>query len=49
VHLAAATLNVQTLLIIVGVGIGLALLTSLIPTWFVSHVKPAEVLRKANN
>ena len=49
VHLAAATLNAQTLLIIVGVGIGLALLTSLIPTWFVSHVKPAEVLRKANN
>jgi ABC-type antimicrobial peptide transport system permease subunit len=49
VHLAAATLNAQTLLIIVGVGIGLALLTSLIPTWFVSHIKPAEVLRKANN
>jgi len=49
VHLAAAALNAQTLLIIVGVGIGLALLTSLIPTWFVSHIKPAEVLRKANN
>jgi ABC-type lipoprotein release transport system permease subunit len=47
VHLAAATLNVQTLLIIVGVGLGLALLTSLIPIWIVSHVKPAEVLRKA--
>jgi putative ABC transport system permease protein len=46
VHLGAATLNVQTLLIIVGVGLGLALLTSLIPTWIVSHVKPAEVLRK---
>lgn len=48
VHLAAATLNLQTLLIILGLGIGLALLTSVIPTWFVSHIKPAEVLRKAN-
>ena len=47
VHLAAATLNVQTLLIIVGVGMGLALLTSLIPTWSVAHIKPAIVLRKA--
>ncbi len=47
-HLTAATLNVQTLLIILGVGIGLALLTSLIPTWFVAHLKPAQVLRKAN-
>ncbi len=48
VHLAAATLNPQTLLIIVGVGIGLALLTSLIPTWSVSTLKPAQVLRRAN-
>lgn len=47
VHLAAATLTTQTLLIIVIVGIGLALLTSLIPTWFVAHIKPARVLRKA--
>jgi putative ABC transport system permease protein len=47
VHLAAATLNAQTLLIIVGVGMGLALLTGLIPTWSVSHIKPAIVLRKA--
>lgn len=47
-QLAAATLNVQTLLIILGLGIGLALLTSLIPTWIVSHLKPAQVLRKAN-
>jgi putative ABC transport system permease protein len=46
-HLAAATLNGQTLLIIVGVGLGLALLASLIPTWGVSHVKPARVLRQA--
>jgi putative ABC transport system permease protein len=47
VHLAAATLNGQTLLIILGVGLGLALLASLIPTWTVSHVKPARVLRQA--
>jgi putative ABC transport system permease protein len=47
VHLAAATLNGQTLLIILGVGVGLALLASLIPTWTVSHVKPARVLRQA--
>jgi ABC-type antimicrobial peptide transport system permease subunit len=47
VHLAATTLNIQTLLIIVGVGVGLALLTSLIPTWFVAHIKPARVLRRA--
>src|SRR5579875_3186563 len=48
IHLAAATLNIQTFLIIVGVGIGLALLTSFIPTWFITHLKPAEILRKAN-
>jgi hypothetical protein len=47
-HLTTATLTIQTLLIILGVGIGLALLTSLIPTWFVAHLKPALVLRKAN-
>jgi ABC-type antimicrobial peptide transport system permease subunit len=47
VHLAAATLTTQTLLVIVAVGIGLALLTSLIPTWFVAYLKPARVLRKA--
>lgn len=46
-HLAAATLNAQTLLIMLGVGMGLALLASLIPTWFVSHTKPARVLRQA--
>nr|BBH87473.1 hypothetical protein KTC_22240 [Thermosporothrix sp. COM3] len=47
-RLSVATLNPQTLLIIVGVGIGLALVTSLIPTWFVARLKPAHVLRKAN-
>ena len=46
VHLATTTLNGQTLLIILGVGVGLALLASLIPTWTVSHVKPARVLRQ---
>ena len=48
IHLVAARLDVQTFLIILGFGLGLALLTSLIPTWFVSHLKPAEILRKAN-
>lgn len=47
VHLAAATLNPETLLIIVGIGMGLALLASFIPTWFVSTIKPAQVLRAA--
>ncbi|HZC77060.1 MAG TPA: ABC transporter permease [Ktedonobacterales bacterium] len=46
VHLGAVTLNGQTLLIILGVGVGLALLASLFPTWTVSHVKPARVLRQ---
>lgn len=46
VHLATATLNAQTLLIIVGLGIALALLTSIIPAWYVSRIKPAEVLRR---
>jgi ABC-type lipoprotein release transport system permease subunit len=46
VHLGAATLNGQTLLIILGVGVGLALLASLFPTWTVSHIKPARVLRQ---
>jgi ABC-type lipoprotein release transport system permease subunit len=49
VHLAAATLNLQTLLIIIAVGLGLALLTSLIPTWIVAHIKPAEILRNVNS
>jgi putative ABC transport system permease protein len=48
IHLTAAQLDAQTFLLILGLGLGLALLTSLIPTWFVSHLKPAEVLRKAN-
>ncbi len=46
VHLTTATLNVQALLIIVGLGMGLAALTSVIPAWYVSHIKPAEVLRR---
>ncbi|BCL84598.1 ABC transporter permease [Ktedonobacteria bacterium brp13] len=46
VHLAAATLTTQTLLMIVMIGIGLALLTSIIPTWSVAYTKPASVLRK---
>lgn len=46
VHLSSATLNVQTLLIIVGLGMGLAVLTSIIPAWYVARIKPAEVLRR---
>ena len=46
-HLSAATLNVETLLIIVGLGMGLAVLTSVIPAWYVARIKPAEVLRRA--
>jgi len=48
IQLSAATLNVQTLLIILGFGIGLAMLASVIPAWYVAHIKPALVLRKAN-
>jgi putative ABC transport system permease protein len=47
VHLGAATLTTQTFLIIVGVGLGLALLTNLIPTWMVIRSKPAQILRQA--
>ncbi len=46
VHLSSATLNLQALLIIVGLGMGLAMLTSVIPAWYVSRIKPAEVLRR---
>jgi putative ABC transport system permease protein len=46
VHLTAATLNAQTLLIIIGLGMALALLTSIIPAWYVARIKPAEVLRR---
>ena len=46
VHLSSATLNAQTLLIIVGLGMGLAVLTSVIPAWYVARIKPAEVLRR---
>ncbi|GHO82165.1 ABC transporter permease [Dictyobacter formicarum] len=46
VHLSSATLNAQTLLIIVGLGMGLAVLTSIIPAWYVARIKPAEVLRR---
>jgi putative ABC transport system permease protein len=46
VHLSSATLNPQALLIIVGLGMGLAILTSVIPAWYVARIKPAEVLRR---
>jgi putative ABC transport system permease protein len=47
VHLSSATLNAQALLIIIGLGMGLAVLTSIIPAWYVARIKPAEVLRRA--
>jgi putative ABC transport system permease protein len=47
VHLTSATLNAQSLLIIMGLGMGLAVLTSIIPAWYVARIKPAEVLRRA--
>ena len=46
VHLSSATLDAQSLLIIVGLGMGLAVLTSIIPAWYVARIKPAEVLRR---
>ncbi len=45
---AAAVLTPQNVLLIVGLGIALALLTSVIPAWYVARLKPAEVLRKGN-
>jgi putative ABC transport system permease protein len=47
VHLSPITLNPQALLIIVGLGMALAVLTSVIPSWYVARIKPAEVLRRA--
>jgi putative ABC transport system permease protein len=47
VHLSSATLTAQALLIIVSLGMGLAVLTSVIPAWYVARIKPAEVLRRA--
>ena len=46
VHLSSASLTAQALLIIVGLGMGLAVLTSAIPAWYVARIKPAEVLRR---
>jgi ABC-type antimicrobial peptide transport system permease subunit len=46
-HLSAATLDARTLLLIVGLSMGLAVLTSVIPAWYVARIKPAEVLRRA--
>lgn len=46
VHLSSATINPQALLIIVALGMGLALLSSVIPAWYVARIKPAEVLRR---
>ncbi len=47
IHLATATLNLETLLIIIGLGIALAIVTSMIPAWYVARIKPAVVLRQS--
>jgi len=39
-------MNAEALLLIVGLGMGLAVLTSVIPAWYVARIKPAEVLRR---
>lgn len=46
-HLSAATLDPRTLLLIVGLSMGLAVLTSVIPAWYIARIRPAEVLRRA--
>lgn len=46
IHLASATVNLQTLLIILGLGIALAVVTSIIPALYVARIKPAIVLRR---
>lgn len=44
-----AGLTPQTLLLVLGLGVALAVLASAIPAWYVARVKPAEVLRQAAN
>ena len=33
------------LLIALGAGVGLALIASIVPVWYIARVRPAEVLR----
>jgi len=47
-RLSAVSLTPENVLIIVGLGVALALIASLVPTWYVARIKPAEVLRKGN-
>lgn len=47
-QLESVTLNAQTFLIILALGVGLAMLSSLIPAWYVARLRPAEVLRRIN-
>ena len=42
-----AGLTVETLLVVLGLGVALAVISSAIPAWYVARVKPAEVLRGA--
>ncbi|CAA9572836.1 MAG: hypothetical protein AVDCRST_MAG88-2514 [uncultured Thermomicrobiales bacterium] len=44
-----AGLTPQTLLLVLGLGVALAVLASAIPAWHVARVRPAEVLRQAAN
>ncbi len=48
IKLASATLNLQTVLIIVGLGIALAIVASVIPSLYVARTRPAVVLRRGN-
>jgi ABC-type antimicrobial peptide transport system permease subunit len=41
------TLTPQSLLVVLGVGLLLAVVASVIPTWVVARIKPAQVLRMA--
>jgi ABC-type antimicrobial peptide transport system permease subunit len=47
VHLSISSLEPKLLLIIVGLGMGLALATCIFPALYVARLKPAEVLRRA--
>ena len=42
-----AGLTLETLLVVLGLGVALAVISSAIPAWYVARVKPAEVLRGA--
>ncbi|HLY30369.1 MAG TPA: FtsX-like permease family protein, partial [Ktedonobacterales bacterium] len=43
----SAGLTTTTVLLVIGLGIALAILASVIPVWYVARVRPAEALRTA--